>query len=563
MKLNVSRKLLLGFFSVLLLFSLVTTLTIYEFHVIDQEYTGAIDDRLHKIRLASELEKTILQQQIALRSFLANGSDDNINQLNKWRSTFSEKSQEYLNLPDIENSRKMIEELVQLEKDYQEVADLAITYKKQNKTDEITKVMRERGTILTLRITEAGERIRTYEENQLHFTSIGLSQNINQTRNIVILISIVAMILGIAIALYISRLISNPLKQIAHAAEEIAIGNLAIDEVRVKNKDEIGQLAQSFNKMRESLRDLIHDVSKTTDHVASAAEELMASAEHSTSSANQVAKAIQEVASGSEIQGRNTTECAAAVSHLATGIQRVVETTTVVSKSVEETTIQANDGNELLKQVMVQMEAIYQSANETGGVINALDHNSKEINEIVAVITSIADQTNLLALNAAIEAARAGEHGRGFSIVADEVRKLAEQSKESASKISRLIEIVQKSTSRAVEVMGTGAAEVHKGLTLVEDTGKTFDKILESVENVHSEIQEVSAISDEMAAGVEQVNAVIEEVASISKKAAITTLAVASSSEEQLATMEEVTSSSTSLANLAEELSNKVRKFKV
>ncbi|RXJ01627.1 hypothetical protein DS745_09095 [Anaerobacillus alkaliphilus] len=240
-----------------------------------------------------------------------------------------------------------------------------------------------------------------------------------------------------------------------------------------------------------------------------------------------------------------------------------METTNVVAETVEETTVQANEGNELLQQVMKQMESIYQSASETSGVINDLDHNSKEINEFVAVITSIADQTNLLALNAAIEAARAGEHGRGFSIVADEVRKLAEQSKKSASKIANLIEIVQAGTSRAVQVMNNGANEVHKGLTLVKETGQIFHMILESVEGVNSEIQEVSAISEEMAASVEQVNATLEEVASISQKAAISTSEVAASSEEQLATMEEVSLSSTSLANLAEDLSVKVRKFKV
>ena len=207
--------------------------------------------------------------------------------------------------------------------------------------------------------------------------------------------------------------------------------------------------------------------------------------------------------------------------------------------------------------------SINHTTSETNAVIKDLDSKSAEIGKIIEVITGIADQTNLLALNAAIEAARAGEHGKGFAVVADEVRKLAELSRQSASQISGLIEVIQKETHQVVEMMNKGTVEISEGTQLVEETGRTFDQILKSIENVSSEIQEVSAISEEMSASVQQVNASIEEVTKIARDSVSSTAEIASATEEQLASMEEVASSSASLANLAENLREMVGKFKI
>jgi methyl-accepting chemotaxis protein len=387
----------------------------------------------------------------------------------------------------------------------------------------------------------------------------------NETKNIfsmtIIVILLSAIIISI-VAFFFIRSITRPISSLIRSTDKIINGDLT-ENIATNRKDEIGQLASSFSHMTRNLRELIYHVSSTTEHVASSAEELMASAEQTNSATNQIATAIQEVASGAEIQGKNTEESANAVNEMAIGFEKVADTTSNVAESALDTTRQAMLGNELLLKVIDQMKSINTSTNETNVVIKELNNKSTQISKIIDVITGIADQTNLLALNAAIESARAGEHGKGFAVVADEVRKLAEQSRQSASQIANLIQVIQQDTLEVVEMTNKGATEVVKGMELVDETGKTFDEILKSIENVSSEIQEVSAISEEMSANVEQVNSSIAEVTRLARLSVETTGEIASASQEQLASMEEVATSSSSLAKSAEELRELVGKFKV
>ncbi|MFA9558505.1 methyl-accepting chemotaxis protein [Evansella sp. AB-rgal1] len=562
-KLTVARKLIIGFFTVLILFGIVSVITNNEFHDIDGDYTDSIEDRGLKLRLVTNMENAVLLKQIAVRGYLVTGNEANLRNLESIREQFRINAEKYLSLTNLTDSRQMVEEYVELEGQYAEVAQKLINYSRQNNSNQVAILMREEGDALTTKITEAGDSLREFQLHQLALTSDQLSSSTSNVRNFIMGISILVFIVGTIIALYISRIIAKPVILLSDATKQISEGNLTIDDVVVKNRDEIGELAVSFNQMKNTLREVILEVNTTAENVASSAEELTASAEQTSSATNQVAISIEEVASGAELQEKNTEESANAVGEMAIGIQRVAESTSSVAESAQDTTQQASSGNSSLKKVVDQMNSINASAQETSVVIQELDKNSVEIGKIIDVITGIADQTNLLALNAAIESARAGEHGRGFAVVADEVRKLAEQSKESANQIATLIAAIQQSTSQAVVAMNRGASEVSEGMNLVEETGKNFEQILSSIEKVSSEIQEVSAVTEEMSASVEQVNASIDEVSSIAKVSAQNTSDIASASEEQLASMEEITSSASTLAEMAENMRVMISKFRI
>lgn len=358
-------------------------------------------------------------------------------------------------------------------------------------------------------------------------------------------------------------IISRPIKGMAKAAQKIAEGDLTAEQIRIRNRDEVGDLALAFNQMAQNLKNLITNVSQNTVQVSASAAELTASADQTIQATEQITSAMQEVASGSEAQGKNATESSQAMKNMTNGIQQLASTTAAVSELAIETNTEANKGNDSLQRVISQMDTINTAVLESATVVKKLGNHSVEIGNIISIITDIAEQTNLLALNAAIEAARAGDHGRGFAVVADEVKKLAEQSKNSAEQIAGLISEIQQETNRAVTVMDTGTQEVQVGMKVVKVAEEGFSKIVDLIEQVSKQIQEATTVSEEMSSSAEQIYASFDDIATIAQTSSSNLQNVASASEEQLATIEEVAASAATLSTMAEELQSQVSKFKV
>lgn len=376
---------------------------------------------------------------------------------------------------------------------------------------------------------------------------------------IVLLITIVLAIIGVS---FFTRRIKNRLGRMSSALQLAGEGDFT-SVLEDKAGDELTDLATSFNQMSENLKTMVTEVTASSVHLSSAAEELLASSEESTAATNQVAVSISEVAKNVEIQGKNTEESAQAIDEITIAITRIADNASSVAESSVESTHQSEIGFKYVQNVINQMKTIYQANSETNQVIQELESKSKEIGNIIEVITNIADQTNLLALNAAIESARAGEHGKGFAVVADEVRKLAEQSSSSANQIADIIGKIQYETKKAVQMMHEANQEVTNGVNLAEETGKTFNVIKNSIEDSTLQTQELSAISEELSASVQQVNASIEEVAQLAKVTSDNAGQIATVTEEQLAATEEVTNAAASLSKLAENLRELVNKFKI
>lgn len=563
MNLTVKKKLLGGFSVVLILLAMVTAITFLQFKSVDRDYSDVIEDRTRKITLINDMVDSARDEQLAIRAYVISGEKSHLDKYNQERDLFDKSAQEFLSMTLHPEAKTMVEEFITAEVDYNTIAQKMINYKDQGNAQGYVYVMQNEEIPHAEKIGQLGENSVVLQEQNMISSSASLSQQVNKTTFSILMICIAAIIIGIAIATMISILISNPVKRVAKAAKEIAAGNLVIDAIHIKNKDEIGELASSFNQMVHNLRELISQASATSEHVASSAEELMAGAVETNTVTEQVVASIQEVASGTEIQGKNTAESANAVREMAVGVQRVADTTSRIADSASDTAHQAKAGSQYLAKVTGQMHSIYTSNNETNAVIKELDAQSQQIGDIIGVITGIAEQTNLLALNAAIESARAGEHGRGFAVVADEVRKLAEQSRVSAAQIADLIKHIQNGTAQVVGMMDRGTREVSEGMELVEETGRTFETIIGSIEQVSAEIQDVSAIGEQMSAGVEQVSASIDEVESISKLSAASINEIASASEEQLASMQEVNAAASSLASAAEDLRTMIGKFKI
>lgn len=405
-------------------------------------------------------------------------------------------------------------------------------------------------------------KIKDYLDSYAKNLNTNITKDKKFSTSIIFTVFVLAIILITVIGYIFTRAIVKPIREIQGLMEKAENGDLTAHGKYV-SKDELGQLTTSFNSMMDKLRDLMKQVSITSEHVAASSEELSASAVQTTEATNRISASIIEIASGSEVQKQATNESSIAMNEITTGIREVSKSTTSVSELAMDTSTEANSGNHSIQQVIQQMEKIDKVVDNSASIVKQLGDHSKEIGKIIDVITTIADQTNLLALNAAIESARAGEHGRGFAVVADEVRNLAEQSKSSAEQIAAFIEKIQADTSFAVDAMDMGTKEVKLGMEVVQEAEKGFKKILRLIEHVTAQTQETSAASEEMSASLEQVNSSMEEIASITKASSDSTQNVASSSEEQLAAMEQINYSVSELTKMAEDLLEHVSKFKI
>ncbi|MGG3798865.1 methyl-accepting chemotaxis protein [Metabacillus fastidiosus] len=373
----------------------------------------------------------------------------------------------------------------------------------------------------------------------------------------------ISLAVGIIIIFLFSNHLSNPIKLVTREVAKVADGDLRGEKIRINNRDEIGELAAYFNQMTDNLREMIKQVSNTSMQVAATSEQLSASSEETSKSVEQVADSIQEIAAGADTQVAKTAEANEVVSAISSNIAYIVKNAECASKTSYQTSEMAENGNEVITKTIAHMNMIQNKTASTANMMNTLGDKSKEIDKIVSMITAVAEQTNLLALNAAIEAARAGEHGKGFAVVADEVRKLAEQSRDAANQIGRLIQDIQQNINQSVTAMNEGRISVDEGIQLVNDAGDSFEGIVEAVQKVTGQIEEVSTAVHDMSQGTESMVTTINETAKVAEDSALFTQNIAAVAEEQNASMEEIASVSDLLAKMAEELQESIKTFKI
>ena len=294
---------------------------------------------------------------------------------------------------------------------------------------------------------------------------------------IIMIVSGICILLAALVVVFIANRFASPIVRMRDEAILLAQGDFKPRRLQVDSQDEIGQLAKAFQEMAEKLRSLLLRVQSQADTVASASEELMSSAHQSAEASEQVAKSITEIAKGVGTQTTAVSSMSAVVEEMSASIEQIAATGKVIADIAAGTSGSTAQGQESIDQALGQMEQIDRSSEAVKQGIAELANGSREIGEIVTLISSIAGQTNLLALNAAIEAARAGEHGRGFAVVAEEVRKLAEDSNQAAQRIGQLIKKNEADMKTAVEATQTSSNAVASGISVVGQAGETFKKI--------------------------------------------------------------------------------------
>ena len=369
--------------------------------------------------------------------------------------------------------------------------------------------------------------------------------------------------IALLITFWASGSFVRPILRITEVAKDIAAGNLRELSKTINDKSEFGQLSDSILLMNRNLRSLVQQVQNQSHQLAASSEQLTAGAQQSADAANQVAGSITEMAKGSEDQVAAVNETAAIVEEISATIEEVARTAREMATMAEKAVAATNDGQQAVDRAVTQMGSVGEGARKAHAAAGDLESGSRQIEEIVGLISNIAGQTNLLALNAAIEAARAGEQGKGFAVVAEEVRKLAEQSENAAQQIKGIIGTNNANIQNVVEAIGEASANIEQGVGLVNSAGEGFAAIGQQVHDVAGRVGGLSTAFAEVGSGSKKIVESMRRVEKISRDAALEAQSISAATEEQSASTEEIASSSQSLAKLAGDLQEAVAKFQL
>jgi methyl-accepting chemotaxis protein len=367
------------------------------------------------------------------------------------------------------------------------------------------------------------------------------------------------------------------LKEMAATSEAIAGGDLSVE---VEPRSQRDTLANAFRSMTTGLRALVKRVRDSAAQVASGSNQVADASDESAKISVHASSAIDEVTStmhemsinvqnmvkNTQTQASSVSETSASIDQMVASIQRVADTAKVLLDISQRSREEVQSGIGTMEKATDGLNRINGSIRSSGEIIVALGQRADDIGKIIEVIDDLAEQTNLLALNAAIEAARAGEHGLGFAVVADEVRKLAEKSASSTKEISELIQSIQKEARKAVENMERSTSIVNEGLTLGGDLSTALKKISNVVTEVYKFAQEIGAATNEQSHGSAQIakattrlNEITHEINSSVEEQASGAQAVVKAMEKMRELVQQSTSGSTELAASAEQMSKMSR----
>jgi methyl-accepting chemotaxis protein len=363
------------------------------------------------------------------------------------------------------------------------------------------------------------------------------------------------------------------LRGMAAVSASIAEGQLT---VAVHPRSQHDTMAKAFGRMTEGLRAMVRQVRDSAAQVASGAGQMASASDESAKVSVQAASAIDEVTStmhemsinvqnvvkNTQVQASSVAETSASIDQMVTSIQRVADTAKVLVDISHRSREEAQTGMATMGKATAGLNRTSQAIQSSAEIIDVLGRRADDIGKIIEVIDDLAEQTNLLALNAAIEAARAGEHGLGFAVVAEEVRKLAEKSTQSTKEISELIQGIQKEAREAVENMEHSTAMVQEGLALNKELDGALEKIASVVSEVYKYSQEIGAATMEQSSGSSQIakatnrlTEITQEINSSVEEQASGAQAVVRAMERMRELVQQSTSSSTELAAAAEQMS--------
>ncbi|ADL53133.1 methyl-accepting chemotaxis protein [Clostridium cellulovorans] len=389
-----------------------------------------------------------------------------------------------------------------------------------------------------------------------------LTSSAKTTTHMIIVLSILCFILTLFTALSISLSISRPIDEIIKVIHKVEAGELNA-KININSKNELGVLANSFNKMVNTLKKLVSEVKTAVDNNNQSTEQIAVGIGELLVSTSEVYQVSEQIAQGASTQAERSSDCSQTAEGFGDQLEKVVIYSDEVTDLSGDAKDRASEGMELVKNLKIKSAENLKTTSKLSNSINELSQSTKEVQGILTSISSISEQTNLLALNAAIEAARAGAEGRGFAVVAEEVRKLAEETKNSTEQIAVILKNINARTKESVNMSQNIISEISKQDSEVEDTLQAFSTIKESVDNVELRVTNLKEALDKLKKEKDSLVEFISDISAISEETSASTEEVNASMEQQNQYVEKIHDRVSELMVTSERLSKEIDKFKI
>jgi methyl-accepting chemotaxis protein len=344
-------------------------------------------------------------------------------------------------------------------------------------------------------------------EQQVAMTEQRVNEGIDNAFINTVIASVFAVAITAAIAMVVSRSITNPLHTTVLAMNDISQGDGDLTQrLMVKRDDELGKLGSSFNRFADDVGKMVIDI------------------RHSSQSMNQASHKLNELLANMHAGINRQHEESEQV---ATAINEMSAASMEVARSAQEASTAAEHADHLVKQANNQLliaikviNGLAKQVDEGANAVDQLNQQSSQIGSVLDVIRNIAEQTNLLALNAAIESARAGEAGRGFAVVADEVRTLAKRTQDSTHEIEAMIEQVQQGTTTVNSIMQSIKSGSATSVNEASEVEKALNEVLLSVNTITSQNAQIATAAEEQTSVSEAINQNMTTIVDIANKTA-------------------------------------------
>ncbi|HDR4765757.1 TPA: methyl-accepting chemotaxis protein [Bacillus cereus] len=375
-----------------------------------------------------------------------------------------------------------------------------------------------------------------------------------------LLFIIISLTIAITIQIFISRNSLSPLKDLQEGLRKVGEGDLSIK--LNERSDDIGITNIYFNNTIKKFNRIIDKVRQTAEQVSTSSQELSVSTKENSIAFKEIASAITGLNLGVHSHEYVVQKCLGIVQEMESKMKEIKGAAKQVGNALEDMEQNSVEGKDLIKQIVNQMKRIQDTVQDVPSSIYAFESRSKEIHEILTVITTISNQTNSLALNASTESSCAGEMGEEFSDVADEVRILAGRTEASARDIAKLIGETQAEAERAVRSIQKSSKEVELGITLVQSSGAFFEKISESAQSVTNQIKATSNHSSDILKNNQTIVQFINELSHIANTYVNSSSNVEKSMKEQELYVQDIAELANSLNWLSQELQGLIGEFK-